>query len=350
MSDQAFQPVYLLSRGGHAESLHFGALAIVAASGELFAAHGDAQISTFLRSTAKPFQVLPLVLAGGVEHYGFTLRELALICGSHSGTDEHVEVAQAIQKKAGIREDQLLCGVHPPLHKETAERLKQSGIGLIPNRHNCSGKHSGMLAYAKIRGWDLENYIDPQHPMQQEIFALFAEMAGLPVEKLSIGIDGCSAPNWAAPLYNTALAYARLMDPSGLPKTQQTACDQVSAAMIANPDMVGGPGRFDTVLMQTADGNILSKGGAEGYQGVGLRAGAMGLGSPAIGIALKISDGDARDWVSHAVSMEILRLLGVLSEAQFEKLAELGPGRKITNWRGLEVGRGEPIFNLEIQS
>lgn len=350
MSDLAFQPVYSLSRGGHVESLHFGALAIVAASGELLAAHGDAQFSTFLRSTAKPFQALPLVLAGGVEHYGFTQRELALICASHSGTDEHVEVAQAIQKKAGIREDQLLCGVHPPMHKETAERLKQNGTGFTPNRHNCSGKHSGMLAFAKMRGWDLENYIAPQHPMQQEIFALFAEMASLPEEKMGVGIDGCSAPNWAAPLYNTALAYARLMDPSGLPKMQQMACEQVSTAMIANPDMVGGPGRFDTALMQTAGGNILSKGGAEGFQGIGLHPGALGSGSPAIGIALKISDGDARGWVSHAVSMEILRQMGVFSAGQLERLAELGPGRKITNWRGLEVGRGEPVFNLEIQS
>lgn len=350
MSNQAYQPVYALSRGGHAESLHFGALAIVTASGELLAAYGDAQLSTFLRSSAKPFQALPLVLAGGVEHYGFTARELALICASHSGTDEHVEVAQAIQNKAGIREDQLLCGVHPPLDKETAERLKQNDITFVPNRHNCSGKHSGMLAYAKLRGWDLENYIDPQHPMQQEIFAFFAEIASLPVEKLGIGIDGCSAPNWAAPLFNTALAYARLMDPSGLPKSQQMACIQVSAAMIANPDMVGGPGRFDTALMQKAHGNILSKGGAEGYQAIGLRAGAMGSGSPATGIALKISDGDGRGWISHAVCLEILRQLGILSASQLEQLADLGPGRKITNWRGLGVGRGEPVFNLEIQS
>ncbi len=350
MSDLAYLPVYSLSRGGHPESLHFGALAVVAASGELVAAHGDPQTSSFLRSTAKPFQALPFALAGGVSHYGLTPRELALICASHSGTDEHVEVAQSIQRKAGIREDQLLCGVHPPMHKETAERLKQSGSPLTPNRHNCSGKHSGMLAYAKMRGWPLENYIDPQHPMQQEIFAIFLEVAGLPIGQLAIGVDGCSAPNWAAPLYNTAMAYVRLMDSSALPAAQQSACVQVREAMIANPDMVGGPGRFDTALMQAADGNILSKGGAEGYQGIGLRAGAIGPGSPAIGIALKISDGDARGWVSHAVSLEILRQLGVLSPAQLGNLAEFGPGRKITNWRGLEVGHGAPVFNLEIQS
>ncbi|MCL5429128.1 MAG: asparaginase [Chloroflexi bacterium] len=349
MSNSAYQPVYSVSRGGHQESLHYGAIAVVAASGELLAACGDAHLSTFLRSSAKPFQALPLILAGGVQHYGFTARELALICASHSGTDEHVEVAASIQKKVGIDEGFLRCGVHPPMHKTTAERLERSGQASSPNRHNCSGKHSGMLAYAKLRGWPLENYIDPQHPMQQEVFALFAEIASLSVDKLAIGVDGCSAPNWAAPLYNTALAYARLMDPAGLPLAQQSACEQVREAMLAHPDMVGGPGRFDTVLMQVASGQILSKGGAEGYQGLGLRAGALGKGSPAMGVALKIADGDARGRAAHAASLEVLRKLGALSGEQLEQLAAFGPRCTVTNWRGLEVGYSEPIFDLENQ-
>jgi L-asparaginase II len=349
MSISAYQPVFSLSRGGHEESLHHGAIVVVTATGELLAAHADPQISSFLRSSAKPFQALPLVLAGGMQHYGFTESELALICASHSGTDEHVAVAASIQFKAGISEEELLCGIHPPIHKATADRLKSSGIPVSINRHNCSGKHSGMLAYAKLRGWPQENYIDPQHPMQQEIFSLFAEIAGMPVDKLSIGVDGCSAPNWSAPLYNTALAYARLMDSEGLPNVQRLACAQVRDAMISNPDMVGGPGRFDTLLMKAGDGQILSKGGAEGYQGIGLGAGALGKGSPALGIALKIADGDARGWICHAVMLEVLRQLGALSVEQLNSLADLGPTRKITNWRGLEVGHGEPIFDLGYQ-
>lgn len=350
MPNPAYQPVYALSRGGHQESLHHGVIAAVSASGELLAAYGDPQLSTFLRSSAKPFQAMPLVLAGGMEHYGFSARELALICASHSGTDEHAEVVAAMQKKAGLREDELLCGVHPPMHKATAETLRREGAALTPNRHNCSGKHSGMLAYAKLRNWPRDNYIDPQHPMQQEIFVLFAEIASLSVDKLAIGIDGCSAPNWAAPLYHTALAYARLMDPGGLPSAQQEACEQVRETMLANPEMVGGPERFDTLLMQVAGGQILSKGGAEGFQAIGLRAGVLGKGSPAIGIAIKIADGDARGSVCHAVTLEVLRQLGALSAKQLEQLATFGPQRTITNWRGLEVGQGKPIFDLENRS
>lgn len=347
MSATAYRPVYALSRGGHPESLHYGAIAVVSVGGELLAAYGGPQLSTFLRSTAKPFQALPFVMAGGVQHYGLTPPELALICASHSGTDEHVKVFQSLQKKIGITEEQLLCGVHPAFHRPTAERQQKAGEKLSPSRHNCSGKHSGMLAFAKLRGWPTENYIDPQHPLQQEIFALFAELAGLSPDALAIGIDGCSAPNWAAPLYNVALAYARLMDPRGLPSAQAAACEQVRDAMLSNPDMVGGPQRFDTDLMGAAGGRILSKGGAEGYQGIGLRAGALRPDSPALGIALKISDGDARAWACQAVSLEVLRQLGAVSAAELAQLKEHSPSRPVTNWRGLEVGRAEPVFSLE---
>jgi L-asparaginase II len=345
MDYSAYRPVYALSRGGRPESVHHGAIAVVSASGELLAAYGDAHLSTFVRSTGKPFQALPFVLAGAVEHYRLTTQELALICASHSGTDEQVKVLASIHKKTGISEDQLQCGTHPPFHRATAQRIEEVGEKLTVSRHNCSGKHTGMLAYAKMRGWSLEDYLDVQHPMQQEIISLFADIASLPIEKLAIGIDGCSAPNWSAPLYNTALAYARLMDPSGLPVAQARAGSQVRDAMIAHPEMVGGPERFDTDIMPAFGTNLLSKAGAEGFQGIGLASGVLSGG--AIGIALKIADGDARGWAREAVALEILRQLGALSRQQADVLAGYGPDRIVKNFAGLEVGRGEPVFDLE---
>lgn len=343
-----YQPVYALKRGGHLESLHFGAIAVVSATGELMAAYGDAQLSTFLRSAGKPFQAMPFVLAGGVEHFGLSEQELALMCASHSGTDEHVAALVDLQQKVGISESQLQCGVHFPYHQATAERMKKAGQAPTPNRNNCSGKHTGMLAYATLRGWPLDSYLETSHPLQQEILALFAELANVPASQLVVSTDGCSAPIWAAPLYNTALAYARLTDPAGLPAAQKRACEQVCAAMVAFPNMVAGPDRLDTMLMQSAGGRILSKGGAEGFQALGLRPGVLAAGSPAIGIALKIADGDARAWVCQAVTMEALRQLGAISAQDLAALAAFGPRRAITNWRGSQVGQAEPAFNLEL--
>jgi L-asparaginase II len=310
------------------------------------AAYGDPQLFTFLRSAGKPFQALPLALAGGIEHYSISPQELAVICASHSGTDEQVAVVEGLQAKVGVAESQLMCGAHAAFHAETAARMQSARIAPTSNRNNCSGKHTGMLATAKLRGWPLENYVDLAHPLQQQILVLFAEIAGFPIEDLAVGIDGCSAPNWAAPLYNTALAYARLMDAGVLPAEQRRACTQVRDAMLAHPEMVGGPQRFDTLLMQTAGGRILAKGGAEGFQALALRQGVLAPGSPAVGIALKIADGDARGWVSHAVTLEVLRQLGVLSLEELDRLAEFGPVRSITNWRGLSVGESGPVFDL----
>lgn len=343
-----YEPIYALSRGGHPESLHHGAIAMVSAAGELLAAHGDPQLAVFLRSAGKPFQAMPLVLAGSIEHFGITPAELALICASHSGTDEQVTAVRGLQAKIGIVESQLQCGAHPAYHKETADRMEAMSILPTANRNNCSGKHTGMLAVAKLRGWPLDSYLELSHPLQEGIITLFSEIAGLPVSQLVLGTDGCSAPNWAAPLYNTALAYARLMDPADLPVEQGGALSTIRDAMLAHPDMVGGPQRFDTMLMQVAGGRILSKGGAEGFQALALRPGALSAGSPAIGIALKIADGDARGWVSHAVTLEALHQLGALSTVELAQLFEFGPTRNITNWRGSVVGEGAPLFDLGV--
>lgn len=346
MAESGFSPVFSLSRGGQQESLHYGAIAVVALNGDLLASYGDPYQMAFLRSAAKPFQVMPFVLAGGLAHYGITAQELALMCASHSGTDEHVTILHDLMLKTGIRQDQLLCGVHPPFHEPTAERMQWDGEVPTPERHNCSGKHTGMLAYARMRGWDLKSYVDLQHPLQQEILVLYAEMAGMQADQLAVGIDGCSAPNWAAPLYNSALAYARLADPAGLSPAQAEACVQIAGAMRAHPDMVGGPERFDTELMRVAEGQMVTKVGADGFQAIGMAPSVLGAGAPAVGIALKIADGDARKWASHAVTLEVLRQLGALSAGQLEQLSAYGPQRAVTNWSGATVGVAEPVFTL----
>ena len=117
--------------------------------------------------------------------------------------------------------------------------------------------------------------------------------------------------------------------------------------MTSYPDMVGGPGRFDTRLMEIAQGKIVCKAGAEGYQGLGLMPGVLKSDAPAIGITLKIADGDARNQARTAVALEVLRQLGVLSAEQLATLSDIGPELKVLNWRNIEVGKGYPTFELK---
>jgi len=357
-SNSPYQPIYELTRGQIVESIHNGAIAVVDVTGKLLASYGDPNTVTFLRSSAKPFQALPFIQVGGAAHFDLSAREIALICASHSGTDEHVAVVESIQKKTGVTEANLLCGVHPPYHEATQEALRQRGELPTPNRHNCSGKHTGMLAFDRLMhqmpAFDSQaeglEYIDIHHPVQQQILSAFAEMCGLACEQIELGIDGCSAPNFAVPLQNAALAYARLCDPDAggvLPPERAAGCRTIVSAMTSNPDMVAGPGRFDLHLMAQAGGRILAKAGAEGYQGIGLLPGVLGPGSPAVGIALKIGDGDLRGKIRPAVVLETLHQLGVLTAAHLEALASFGPGLPVNNWRKIRVGEGRPRFRLQ---
>lgn len=348
MTAQGYEPLYELTRGEIVESLHYGALAVCDAQGELIAWHGDPETITYLRSSAKPFQALPFIEEGGKEYFDLTLKEIALMCASHSGTDEHVETAHSIQSKTGLSEIDLACGCHPITHAPTIKAMHQRGEAPTPNRHNCSGKHSGMLAYARMRGLPTREYIDPLHPIQQRILAVFAEMCALEIEEVEVGIDGCSAPNFAVPLRNAARGFARLCQPEGLPEKRRDACLTITQAMLAHPEMVGGPDSFDTALMKVARGKLICKGGAEGYQAAGILPGALGTGSPALGIAIKIADGDLKGRARPAVTLEVLRQLGALPPESFAELARFGPQSKLYNWRNFQVGEAHPAFTLKM--
>jgi L-asparaginase II len=343
----AYAPLYELTRGRVVESVHYGAVAVADAAGNLWAWAGDPHGQAFLRSTAKPFQALPFVEAGGHTHFEFAPPEIALLCASHTGTDDHARAVAGMQARIGLGEDALQCGVHPPYDAATADRLKAAGQEPSPNRHNCSGKHTGMLAHAAFLGADPASYLELDHPVQRAILAAFAEMCALAPEQVEVGIDGCSAPNFCVPFLNAARALARLAAPDGLSAARAAACRTITAAMLAHPEMVSGPGTFDTDLMQAAGGRILAKGGAEGYQGACLMPGALGPDSAALGIAIKIADGDRRAWARPGVTLAALAELGALAPDELGALSAYGPRREVTNWRGLVVGEARPCFNLE---
>jgi len=350
-------PLLELSRGGIVESIHAGSIAVVDANGRLLHSYGDPQTVAFLRSSAKPFQVLPFVEHGGVKHFGLTQRELALACASHEGSAQHLETVLGMQKKIGIEETQLQCGVHMPGDAAMSVSLVQSGAQPGPNLNNCSGKHTAMLAYAKMRVLPMNTYLELEHPIQQDILTTFAAMCGIEREAIEIGVDGCSAPNFAVPLFNGALGVARLADPRGLSEARAAACREITAAMTAHSEMISGPGEFDCELMKAGAGKIVCKRGAEGYQAIGLLPGALGPDSPGIGITFKVADGDGAH-MSHevstrarpAVALEILRQLGALSAEQLRALSAFGPARPIVNHRGLVTGEMCPAFTLTATS
>jgi L-asparaginase II len=340
MSVASHLPLVELTRGELVESIHYGSVAIVDSTGKS-SIYGESITPFFLRSSAKPFQALAFLENNGTAFFNMTRKEIAILCSSHSGTDGHVAVLKSLQKKIGIQESDLQCGVHPPYDSKTQEDLLLRGEKPTPLRHNCSGKHTGMLAFAKMLGAPLESYLSIDHPVQQAILKTISEICDIEAREIQLGIDGCSAPVFAIPLGNAALGFARLVDPGKLSKSRAQACRLIYQAMTENPQMVAGPGRFDTVFMEAMGGQAMSKSGAEGYLAIAIPRDNTKPGKPGLGITIKISDGDLEQRAAPVAALEILHSLGIIHAEQIVKLVKFGQ-RELTNWRGLKVGAIQP--------
>lgn len=329
-------PLIELTRGGTPECLHFGAVAVVNTRGQVVAQAGDPHWLTFSRSTLKALQALPFMQADGPRQFGFSQRELALLCASHNGEDQHVAVAQGMLDKAGLTYKALRCGCHVPGRFTLLDTAPPPDLVFDERHNNCSGKHAGFLAYCVQHGLTLEDYTDPMHPLQQAIRADVARAVGMDANDLKMGIDGCSAPNYALPLSRLAYGYARLA--SGLNDGEfGESFATLSEAMTAHPDLVSGTGRNDLAFMQAGRGDWVSKVGADGVQVLGSRARGEAF-------AIKIIDGNKP--ALFAASVEVLDQLGWLDDTQ---RAALAPWRAqaLVNARGLRVGERKPVFKLQ---
>ena len=327
------QTLVELDRGNTLECQHFGAIAVVNRRGELLAHAGDAHWLTFSRSTLKPFQALPFMQAGGPAHFGFGAEQIAMLCASHNGERQHVAQVQSMLEKAGLTYKALQCGCHAPLFIELG--LDAGTPPYDERHHNCSGKHAGFLAYCVQHGLPQDAYNHPEHPLQQAIRRDLAWAVELPQDSLKMGIDGCSAPNYALPLAHLAFAYARLA--SGLQDSRfGPSYARLGEAMTTWPELVSGTARNDLAFMRAGRGDWITKVGADGVQAIASK-------SRGEAFAIKIVDGNKT--ALFAACIETLQQLGWLDEQQ---KTELEPWRAeaLLNARGAQVGRRRSVFKL----
>jgi L-asparaginase II len=244
-------------RGALTEAVH-RVHAVAVQDGTVVAEAGDAGLVAFMRSSSKPLQAIPLARARA----DLDERDLAIASASHLADDAQLAAVRALLAKASATEDELECG---PVG-EPPSRLK----------HNCSGKHAGMLALCRAKGWRSEGYRLEGHPVQRAMLAVHAEASEVAEDEIRTGIDGCGVLTFGLPLERMANAFARL--------PQLEGGDKVAVGMRAHPELIRGPLASDTRLMKALPGWI-AKGGAEGL----LCAAGSG-----IGVALKAQDGNGR--------------------------------------------------------
>ena len=321
-------------RGGFLESRHRVHLAVTRPDGNLLASVGDPQFSSFLRSSAKAFQALPLVPV--MDRLGLEDRHLAVALASHAGERIHVETIADMQSRIGVGPDALVCGVHAPFSDQARKELRAANEKPNVLHNNCSGKHTGMLASSKARGWPIAGYTSLDHPLQRLIAEGLRQL--MRVDHLEIGVDGCSVPCFRMPLHNAAMGFAALADPSHAPEAYREALEVCFQAMRAHPYLVAGGGRMDTVLMQHVPG-LGSKIGAEAFLGLMLRETRYGP----LGVAVKIEDGNER--ALGVAALEVLHQLGLVeaNDPRFQDFAR----PILKNVAGLEVGVMEAAFELQ---
>ncbi|HYE13897.1 MAG TPA: asparaginase, partial [Pyrinomonadaceae bacterium] len=327
------------------ESRHRGHVIAVDGDGRVLASLGEPETVTFLRSSAKPHQAVPVVASGAADRFSFGEAEIAIACGSHSGEDVHAETVASMLKKIGLDESYLKCGEHDPFDRETAERLRERGERPGVLRNNCSGKHTGMLALALHLGAPPGTYDQTDNPVQQAVLRAVSQFSGVPIGDVELGVDGCGVPVFGMSVRAMALMYARLVSPPvEFDGETRGACRRLVSAMTARPELVGGTReRFDTEVMRAARGRVVSKIGAEGVYTAGVlpcERWPRGL-----GLAFKIEDGEDRRARS-TVTVEAFRQLGVLDEDALKALAPYA-AFPVRNHRGDFVGEIRPSFELE---
>jgi L-asparaginase II len=328
-------PLVETTRGGRVESVHYGAVAVVDVQGEVKWSVGPASLVTFPRSSLKPLQLLALVARGGVERFGLQPDELAVMAGSHAGEPIHVDRVLRILQKIDAPASALACGVQTPLDSSAAAELTRAGGAPSVLHNNCSGKHAGMLALARLLGAPLENYIDRDHPAQVAIRECLTDLLQVDPAELAAGIDGCSAPAYALPLRNMARGFAMLGDPAGTPMPWRAGLHAISSAMRQHPELVAGThGRVDTELMRLGRG-LVAKSGAEGYFCVGRADGS--------GLALKVLDGDPAARARGVATVMAARRMDWIDDADLAgPLSAFGPRLPIRNLAGRHTGEVRP--------
>ena len=280
-----------LLRSGIVESRHRVHAVVCDGRGRVLMRAGDPQQLSFVRSALKPFQATVFVGSGAAEQCNCGERGLAIACASHAGTAMHSREAFKLLWGSEIEAEQLQCPV--------------PDCGSSPLEHNCSGKHAAFLATCRRLGWSTESYLQKEHPLQQEVLKRVGDLLAQPAAELLTARDDCGAPTLQLQLAQMALLYAHLGAGS------QADLERLSRAMLAHPELVAGEGRFDTELMRSGHGQVVSKGGAEGIQ-------CLSRVGEGLGVAIKVEDGSAR--AKHAVALHLLEQLDWLTPMTLEEL------------------------------
>lgn len=284
-------------RANTVETLHYGWICVINKEKKVIYKRGRISDQIFLRSSAKPIQAIPVI------NYdiNITPKELAIICGSHSGSKLHINLLTNFMKKHKFQVSNLKCGAHLPFDEKEKTRLVKKNISPNPLHNNCSGKHLGMLAVCKKNKWDLKSYLNPNHPIQKNILKKIKELSG--TKNISIAVDGCGVPTFSLPVINIAKMFSSFTHP----KNKRYL--KIISAISKNPFYLGSNNQIDTEIIKASKGKLIAKVGAEGI---------IIIASKGNCIVVKIADGSPK--IRSIVALKLLIRFNWLKKSQIKNL------------------------------
>ena len=278
-----------MNRNGFCESSHQVDVAVCGADGEVVLGLGNVESVIFPRSAMKPLQAIALVevlqRSTGVEQISDS--EVALICSSHNGETLHVNAVKDLLGKFNFDIDDLICGAHWSMNEETMVSQVRSLEAPHQVHNNCSGKHAGMMILSKLLSGKTVGYEKLSCDAQQRILGTLESMTGVDLMRYTVGIDGCGAPVFSAPLGNWARAFALFAGGGELPDKRTDACLRIRKSIASNPFYVAGKDRSCSVVNSAYGEAITVKIGAEGVYSAAFHE--LGLGA-----MIKVRDGNRR--------------------------------------------------------
>ena len=317
-----------VTRGNIIESIHDAKSVVQNFNYEIILTTGHELDLVYPRSAIKIFQAIPFIQSEAHKRYKLSKKEIAISCSSHSGEKQHMIVLHNWIKKIKINSNSLKCGTHNPLNLSASNKLLLSGKKPNQLHNNCAGKHLGMISGCLSNKMNVNNYVFFNHPYQKLIRNSLESITECKITKKQVGIDGCSAPQYAFPLQNLSTSMVNLIKNYFGKEEFSTPIKLLLDSILKHPQLTGGSKKFDSELMRITKGKIFSKGGAEGVL-------LFAHKEKKIGGVIKIKDGNERALPSAAT--EIFKKLSLITKNEQRELSDWS-NQQIYNHAKIAVG------------
>ena len=318
-----------VTRGNIVESIHDAKCVVQNFKHKIIFTTGHELDLVYPRSAIKIFQAIPFIQSKAHNKYKLSKKEIAISCASHCGERKHMIVLHKWIQKIKINNNSLMCGIHNPLNIDSSNKLLLSGKTPNQLHNNCAGKHLGMISGCLANKMDIHNYVDYNHPYQKLIRTSLENITNCKITKKQVGIDGCSAPQYAFPLQNLSVSMVNLIKNYIGSGVFSIPIKLLVDSIQQYPQLIGGSKKFDSELMRITKGKFFSKGGAEGVL-------LFAHKEKKIGGVIKIKDGNERALPSAATA--IFKKLSLVTKNEQRELSDWS-NQQIYNHAKITVGK-----------